>query len=181
MRALADAVVIGGGVVGSSIAYNLMKQGMKRVVLCEKDTFASGSTGRCGAGVREQWGSEGNIKICKASIDIFEGLQEELQYDYDIEFVQKGYLMMAYTEKEWDQFQKNVEVQHKLGVNAIPVSYTHLDVYKRQHGLSQPYELGVYFLIIEGLVHDLDRDVFVLLHPIQYVEAPAPAIPLQHI
>lgn len=118
MRTSADAVVVGGGVVGSSIAYNLLKQGMKNVVLCEKDTFASGSTGRCGAGVREQWGSEGNIKICKASIDIFEGLQEELQYDYDIEFVQKGYLMMAYTEKEWDQFQKNVEVQHKRGVNA---------------------------------------------------------------
>ncbi len=65
MRTSADAVVVGGGVVGSSIAYNLLKQGMKNVVLCEKDTFASGSTGRCGAGVREQWGSEGNIKICK--------------------------------------------------------------------------------------------------------------------
>lgn len=119
MRSSADVVVIGGGVVGASIAYNLAKQGVKDVVLCEKDTFANGSTGRCGAGVREQWGSEGNIRICKASIDIFENLQEELDYDYDIEFVQKGYLMMAYTEKEWDQFQKNVEVQHRLGVNSI--------------------------------------------------------------
>ncbi len=54
----------GGGVVGASIAYNLAKQGVKDVVLCEKDTFANGSTGRCGAGgVREQWGgSEGNDK-----------------------------------------------------------------------------------------------------------------------
>ena len=110
MRRSADAVVIGGGVSGASIAYNLLKQGVGNVVLCEKDTFANGSTGRCGAGVREQWGAEANIRICKASIDIFENLQEELDYAYDIEFVQKGYLMMAYTEKEWLQFQKNVEV-----------------------------------------------------------------------
>ena len=118
MRRSADAVVIGGGVSGASIAYNLLKQGVGNVVLCEKDTFANGSTGRCGAGVREQWGAEANIRICKASIDIFENLQEELDYAYDIEFVQKGYLMMAYTEKEWLQFQKNVEVQHRLGVNS---------------------------------------------------------------
>jgi sarcosine oxidase subunit beta len=118
MRGSADAVVIGGGVSGDSIAYNLMKQGVGNVVLCEKDTFANGSTGRCGAGVREQWGAEANVRICKAAIDIFENLQEELEYEYDIEFVQKGYLMMAYTEKEWSQFQKNVEVQHKLGVNS---------------------------------------------------------------
>ncbi len=118
MRGSADAVVIGGGVSGASIAYNLMKQGVGNVVLCEKDTFANGSTGRCGAGVREQWGAEANVRICKAAIDIFENLQEELEYEYDIEFVQKGYLMMAYTEKEWSQFQKNVEVQHKLGVNS---------------------------------------------------------------
>lgn len=55
----------------------------------------------------------------QSSIDIFEKLQEELKYDYDMEFVQKGYLMMAYTEKEWEQFKENVEVQHRLGVNAV--------------------------------------------------------------
>jgi len=122
MKTTADAVVIGGGVVGAAIAYNLAKHGLKNTVLCEKHTFASGSTGRCGAGVREQWGAEGNITMCKAAIDIFENLQEELEYDYDIEFVQKGYLMLAYTEKEWEQFKANVKVQHKLGVNAVTLA-----------------------------------------------------------
>ncbi len=122
MKTTADAVVIGGGVVGAAIAYNLAKHGLKNTVLCEKHTFASGSTGRCGAGVREQWGAEGNITMCKAAIDIFENLQEELEYDYDIEFVQKGYLMLAYTEKEWEQFKANVKVQHKLGVNAVTLT-----------------------------------------------------------
>ncbi|HHT84284.1 MAG: NAD(P)/FAD-dependent oxidoreductase [Bacillota bacterium] len=122
MKTTADAVVIGGGVVGAAIAYNLAKYGLKNIVLCEKDTFASGSTGRCGAGVREQWGAEGNIRMCKAAIDIFENLQEELEYDYDIEFVQKGYLMLAYIEKEWEQFNVNIKVQHKLGVNAVALT-----------------------------------------------------------
>ena len=43
--------MIGGGVVGASIAYNLAKQGVKDVVLCEKDTLENGSTGRCGQGL----------------------------------------------------------------------------------------------------------------------------------
>lgn len=118
MLKTADAVVVGGGVVGAAIAYNLAKMGMKKVVLCEKDTFCHGSTGRCGAGVREQWGQEGNCRLAKAAIDIFEHLQDELDYGYDIEFKQKGYLMLAHTEKEWAQFQKNVRLQNSLGINS---------------------------------------------------------------
>lgn len=119
MRKSADAVVVGGGVQGASIAYNLLRLGMKNVVLCEKNTFANGSTGRCGAGVREQWGREGNCLLAKAAIDIFEQLPEELQPDRDIEFLEKGYLMMAYTEKEWAQFQKNVALQNRLGIKSV--------------------------------------------------------------
>ncbi|MGE5579204.1 MAG: NAD(P)/FAD-dependent oxidoreductase [Bacillota bacterium] len=118
MLKTADAVVVGGGVVGAAIAYNLAKMGMKKVVLCEKDTFCNGSTGRCGAGVREQWGQEGNCRLAKASIDMFEHLQDELEYGHDIEFKQKGYLMLAHTEKEWAQFQKNVRLQNSLGISS---------------------------------------------------------------
>lgn len=118
MRRTADAVVIGGGVVGAATAYNLLKQGMRDVVLFEKDTFCSGSTGRCGAGVREQWGSEGNCKLAQAALNIFEHLADELDYAHDLEFKQKGYLILAHTEKEWAQFTKNVELQHRLGINS---------------------------------------------------------------
>lgn len=116
MRTRADAVVIGGGVNGAAVAYNLLKQGMKDVVLCEKSTFCSGSTGRCGAGVREQWGSEGNCRLAQASLDRFERLADELSYGHDLEFKQQGYLMLAHTEKEWDQFRENVELQNRLGI-----------------------------------------------------------------
>lgn len=116
MLKTADAVVIGGGVNGASIAYNLAKMGMTNIALFEKDTFCHGSTGRCGAGVREQWGQEGNCRLAQASINIFEHLEDELEYGYDIEFKQKGYLMLAHTEKEWDQFRKNVKLQNSLGI-----------------------------------------------------------------
>lgn len=56
-KTTAEAVVIGGGINGVSVAYNLAKLGMKDVVVLEKNTVCSGSTGRCGAGIRAQWGT----------------------------------------------------------------------------------------------------------------------------
>ncbi|MGE5486011.1 MAG: NAD(P)/FAD-dependent oxidoreductase [Ignavibacteriales bacterium] len=116
MSSRATVAVIGGGVVGCSIAYNLAKQGCKDVVIFEKGYLASGSTGRCGAGVRCQWGTRMNCALSFASINMFEHLNEELGSEYDIEFKQGGYLLLAYTEKEWEQFKKNVELQHTMGI-----------------------------------------------------------------
>ena len=115
----ADAVVIGGGVVGTSIAYHLAKKGFGRIALVERSYLASGSTGRCGAGVRQQWGTKLNCLLSIDSVKAFERMDEELGYSRSIEFKQGGYLLLAYTGREADQFKKNVELQHKLG---IPVS-----------------------------------------------------------
>ena len=116
MKSSASAVVIGAGAVGSSIAYNLARMGAGDVALVEKKFVAWGSTGRCAAGVRQQWGTETNCRLARRSIGIFENLEEELQYKGDIEFKQKGYLMLAYTGREWDQFRKNVSLQNSLGI-----------------------------------------------------------------
>ena len=116
----ADIVIIGGGISGVSIAYNLAKKGVKNIAVIEKSYLASGATGRCGAGVRQQWGTEMNCKLAMESIKFFENANEELKYDGDIEFKQKGYLIVASTEKEDKQFKENVKLQKKLG---IPVDY----------------------------------------------------------
>ena len=68
----ADIVVIGGGVVGTATAYYLAKSGRKNVVLVEKNTVCSGSTGRCGAGIRAQWGLELNCLLPPGRPDTFE-------------------------------------------------------------------------------------------------------------
>jgi len=110
----AEVVIVGGGVVGASIAYELTKRGVRDIVILEKSYVSSGSTGRCGAGVRQQWGLEMNCRLAKGSVDIFETLSEEL--DYDIEFRQGGYLVLAHTPAQVAQFEKNIELQNSVGI-----------------------------------------------------------------
>lgn len=117
MKTKAQVVVIGGGVTGCAVAYELAKRGVKDIVLLEQYSLFSGATGRCGAGVRQQWGTEMNLKLSIGSVKRFETLQEELKYPHDIEFSQTGYFMPAYTEKQLAQFQKNIELQRKFGLD----------------------------------------------------------------
>lgn len=116
MKNKASVVIIGGGVVGCSIAYNLAKLGVKDVVVLEKKFLASGATGRCGAGVRQQWGTEMNCLLARESMKIFENMNEILQTKRDIDLKQEGYLLLAYSDKEMDQFKKNMELQHRLEI-----------------------------------------------------------------
>lgn len=116
MKKTADAVIIGGGVNGVSIAYNLAKRGLTNICVLERSFLASGATGRCGAGVRAQWGTEMNLRMSMASVRMFENMNEELDYDDDIEFNQGGYLLLAYTEAGWEQFKKNVALQKAHGL-----------------------------------------------------------------
>lgn len=116
MKNSADVVIIGGGISGCAIAYNLAMQGMKNVVVIEKEYICSGSTGRCGAGVRMQWGTVMNCTIAKKSIEFFENANEILEYDDDVEFKQSGYLLVASTDKEMEQFKKNIKLQHELSI-----------------------------------------------------------------
>ncbi|MGI6686017.1 MAG: NAD(P)/FAD-dependent oxidoreductase [Bacillota bacterium] len=116
MQKTANVVIIGGGIIGCGMAYELALRGMKDIVVVEKQYLCSGATGRCGAGVRQQWGTELNAILARDSVKRFEQMNEELDYDLDIEFKQGGYLMCAYTEAEWTQFHKNVDLQKRLGI-----------------------------------------------------------------
>lgn len=116
-----DVVIVGGGIVGCATAFELAKRGITDVLLIEKGYLTSGATGRCGAGIRQQWGSELNARIAMESTHIFENLEEYTGYDGDCGLHQGGYLLVAYTEKEWAQFQENLKVQHALGIDSRAV------------------------------------------------------------
>ena len=116
MKNKASVVIIGGGISGCSIAWNLARRGMKDVVILEQGYVCCGSTGRCGAGVRMQWGTEMNCRQSQFSISFYEHANELLGYPDDVEFKQKGYLLIADTEREMAQFQKNIAVQHRCGI-----------------------------------------------------------------
>lgn len=117
----ADLVVIGGGIQGCSTAYNLAKLGVKDIVVLEKGTICSGSTGRSGAGIRAQWGTEMNCRLGLACVEKFEQLHEELGMDCGLN--QGGYLLVAYHESEFEQLQKSMKLQNSLGINTRIVSY----------------------------------------------------------
>ena len=111
-----NALIIGAGISGVSIAYNLAIHGMKDIVVVDKGYFTHGATGRCGAGVRQQWATKTNCLLAKKSIEFFENAKETLNYDGDIEFKQEGYLILATTPEEHKQFAKNVVLQQSLGI-----------------------------------------------------------------
>ena len=113
MKNKSDVVIIGGGISGCSLAYNLAKRGLDVTVL-EKNYLSSGATGRCGAGIRQQWSTKENVKLAIESIKIFEKLSKEL--GEDIELRQGGYLVAIHDKKEMKQAEKNVEMQRSLGL-----------------------------------------------------------------
>jgi len=113
MKNKADVVIIGGGINGCSLAYNLAKKRVN-VVVVEKNYLSSGATGACGAGIRQQWSTKENTKLAIESVKIFEKLSKEL--GQDIEFRQGGYLIAVHDEKEMRQSEKNVAMQRSLGL-----------------------------------------------------------------
>ncbi|HDN81904.1 MAG TPA: FAD-binding oxidoreductase [Methanomicrobia archaeon] len=116
MRNKAEVVIIGGGITGCGVAYNLAKMGLTDVVLVEKNFLSSGATGRCGGGIRQQFTTEWNIKLAMESVKRFEKMNDEL--DIDIEYEQGGYLVITDDEKELEEFKKNVKLQNKLGLDS---------------------------------------------------------------
>ena len=112
----ASIVIIGAGISGLSAAYNLAKAGMKDIHVVDKGYFTNGSTGRCGAGVRQQWATKLNCILAKKSIEFFARANEELGYKKDIEFKQEGYLILVTNKEEDEQFTKNVKLQNSLGI-----------------------------------------------------------------
>lgn len=113
----ADVAVIGGGVVGAATAFELANHGCTNVILIERNTLASGSTGRCGAGVRQQFGTELNCVLARESVRIFEKMDDYLDYEHSVEFRQSGYLMLAFADRQWEQFKKNVALERSLGID----------------------------------------------------------------
>ena len=65
MQTTANVVIIGGGITGCAIAYEMAVRGMKDIVVIDKQYLASGATGRCGAGVRQQWGTATNTQLAR--------------------------------------------------------------------------------------------------------------------
>lgn len=114
MNRTARVVVIGGGVMGTSIAYHLARAGVPDVVLVERDELASGSTSRAAGGIRAQFSDELNIQLGARSLEAFARFDEEPGQDIGLHRV--GYLFLLSTPEEVASFEAGVRLQNSLGV-----------------------------------------------------------------
>lgn len=127
MRGTADVVIIGGGIIGLSIAYHLALKKAGRIILFEKGQLGEGSTCRCIGGIRTQFSTEINIHFSLESLKTFEQFEEE--FGIQSEFRRIGYLFLATTEEEVRFFKKNIELQRQFD---IPVEFLDRDEIQRR-------------------------------------------------
>ncbi len=156
MAERADALIIGGGVIGASLAYHLALRGLKPVVF-ERELLGSGNTGRSAGGIRAQFTTEINIKLSLYSIAFYERFGEIL--GADAEFHQVGYLFLAVTPEQLLHFRERVLFQKKFGVEVSLLSPGDVaarwpflrteDVtgatYSAKDGYAGPYEVTIAF------------------------------------
>ena len=122
MAVTASAVVIGGGVMGASILFNLAKRGVDGPVLLERDTLGSGSTGRSSGAIRMHYSTEVNARLAWESLHVFHNWGDEVGGDGDPGFVRTGYMVIA-PEREVDGFRHNIAMQRGVGIDTRIVNW----------------------------------------------------------
>src|SRR5580693_9092802 len=115
MRDRAEVVIVGAGIMGLAIAYNLAKtHGITDVVVLDQTYLCGGASGRNGGGVRAQFGSEENIRLMQESIRICRDFAREMKIN--VWFRQGGYLFLVRDEAGRRSLEKSVAVQNGCGL-----------------------------------------------------------------
>jgi sarcosine oxidase subunit beta len=114
----AEVVIVGGGIVGSSIAYHLTAAGCRDVLVLERETQqGKGSTGKSMGGVRAQFSTPVNIQMSLYSIPFYAGFEERLGEPSG--YRPQGYLFLATSEAHLNYLRANQERQKALGLKGV--------------------------------------------------------------
>jgi len=109
----ADAVIVGGGVVGCALAYQLAKRKVD-VLLLERAELGSQSTGKNAGGVRQQFSNETNVRLQRLAVRLLVDFEDEVGVPAD--FRQVGYLFVLTRPQEVEEFKLLVELWHRVGL-----------------------------------------------------------------
>ena len=150
MTETADVVIIGGGIVGSSIAYHLTNAGCSNVLIVEREPQQGmGSTAKSMGGVRAQFATPINIRMSLYSIDLFSRFEEVTGHTAG--YKPHGYLFVATSERHLDYLKTNLRQQQTCGLtNAEMV--TREDIQKTVPQLIADDVVGGSFCPTDGFV-----------------------------
>src|SRR5271167_3744184 len=114
----AEVIIIGGGIVGSSVAWHLTQAGCRNVLVIERESQQGmGSTGKSMGGVRAQFATAVNIRMSLYSIPIFAAFQEIT--GHPSEYKSHGYLFVATAPPHLEYLRRNFERQVALGLQRV--------------------------------------------------------------
>jgi sarcosine oxidase, subunit beta len=108
--------IVGGGIIGCSVAYHLTMAGLSDVAVLERGTLAGGVTGVCPGGIRQQFEREADCRLAQHSVRFYERINEILEPDDAFYFERSGYLFLAQSDPVLDKFRQNVALQNRLGI-----------------------------------------------------------------
>jgi len=111
----ADVVVVGGGIVGASVAWHLTEAGCRNVLIVERETHqGKGSTGKSMGGVRAQFATRPNIQMSLYSVPFYAAFEERLGHPSG--YRAQGYLFVATLAKHLEYLETNQRLQKSLGL-----------------------------------------------------------------
>ena len=114
LPARADVVIVGGGIMGLALAYELTRRGTRDVLVLERAYLNAGASGRNGGGVRAQWATPTMIRLARRSLELCDRFAVEM--GVNVWFRRGGYLFLAPTAEQVARIEKNAELHRREGL-----------------------------------------------------------------
>ncbi|WBQ04689.1 NAD(P)/FAD-dependent oxidoreductase [Kribbella sp. CA-293567] len=113
LPARAEVVIVGGGVIGTSIAFHLAEAGVTGILLLERNELGSGSTSKAAGGVRANFSDDLNIALGARSLEAFARFGQRPGQEIDLRRV--GYLFLLSTNEQVELFEQSTRLQNAAG------------------------------------------------------------------
>lgn len=126
----AQVVIIGGGIVGCSVAYHLSKIGWKDVVVLERKTIASGTSWAAAGLLGQLWSNAALTKLAVYGADLYSRLEEETGQPTG--YLRPGSIRVAQTKDRKEEFDRSMQMARSFGIEMEEIS---LDEAKRMFPL----------------------------------------------
>ncbi len=114
LPARADVVVVGGGIFGLALAYELGRRGVRDVLVLEAAYLNAGASGRNGGGVRAQWSTPTMIRLARRSLALCDRFAVEM--GVNVWFRRGGYLFLAPTKEQVARIERNAALHRREGL-----------------------------------------------------------------